>query len=116
MESFIEGKKKNESKTTLIIDEPQWVIRTDKDSKEKFKVALGNKFLDSEVVPLNATEQDLQAYRDRGYILLDVPIGYYESFIDDIDIALTDIAGISTSNTTRYIAGNRIAAIKSNDI
>ena len=116
METFIESKKKNESKSTLVIDEPQWVIRTDKDSKEKFKVAIGNKFLNSEVVPLNATEQDIQNYRDRGFILLDVPIGYYESFIDDIDIALTDIAGISTSNTTRYIAGNRIANVKSQKI
>ena len=77
MESFIEGKKKNESKTTLIIDEPQWVIRTDKDSKEKFKVALGNKFLDSEVVPLNATEQDLQAYKTDYY-------AKYEAKIVDI--------------------------------
>lgn len=116
METFIEGKKKNESKTTLVIDEPQWVIRTDKDSKEKFKVAIGNKFLNSEVVPLDATESDIQNYRDRGFILLDVPIGYYESFIDDIDIALTDIAGISTSNTTRYIAGNRIANVKNQKI
>ena len=32
------------SKTTLIIDEPQWIIRDDKDSPRKFKVAVGNKF------------------------------------------------------------------------
>lgn len=112
METFIEGKKKNESKTTYIVDEPQWVIRTDKDSYVKFKVAVGNKFLDSEVVPLDATEQDLQAYRDKGYTLLDVPMGYYENFIDDINVALTDIAGISTSGTTKYIAGSRLAAIR----
>ena len=112
METFIEGKKKNESKTTYIVDEPQWVIRTDKDSAVKFKVAVGNKFLDSEVVPLNATEKDIQEYRDRGYTLIDVPMGYYENFIDDINIALTDIAGISTSGTTKYIAGSRLAAIR----
>ena len=112
METFIASKKKNDSKTTLVIDEPQWVIRTDKDSVRKFKVAVGNKFLDSEVVPLDATEFDLQMYRDRGYQLIDVPMGYYENFIDDIDIALTDIAGISTSGTTSYLAGSRIAAIK----
>lgn len=116
METFIEGKKKNESKTTKVVDEPQWIIRTDKDSKEKFTVAIGNKFLDSEVLPLNATDEIKTAYRDKGYSLLDIPIGYYENFIDDIDIALTDIAGISTSNTTRYIAGNRIAAIKNNKL
>lgn len=116
METFIEGKKKNDSKTTRVVDEPQWVIRTDKDSVNKFKVAIGNKFLNSEVVPLNATKEELQYYTNKGYTLIDVPMGYYENFIDDIDIALTDIAGISTSGVTRYIAGNRIAAIKKDDI
>lgn len=110
METFIQEKKKNESKTTKIIDEPQWVIRPDKDSAIKFKVAIGNKFLSSEVVPLDATEQDLDIYRARGYTLLDVPIGYYETFVDDIDIALTDVAGISTTSSTRYFAGPRIVA------
>ena len=112
METFIESKKKQDSKTTLVIDEPQWVIRTDKDSPNKFKVAIGNKFLSSEVVPLNYTESDLKIYRDRGYTLLDVPMGYYETFLDDIDIALTDVAGISTSSSNRYISGPRIAAVK----
>lgn len=112
METFIEAKKKQDSKTTLVIDEPQWVIRTDKDSPNKFKVAIGNKFLSSEVVPLNYTEHDLKIYRDRGYTLIDVPMGYYETFIDDIDIALTDVAGISTSSSNRYISGPRLAAVK----
>lgn len=112
LESFIEQKKKNESKTTLVIDEPQWVIRTDKDSSKKFKVAVGNKFLNSEVLPLNITKQDLDIYLNKGFRILEVPIGYYENFIDDIDIALTDIAGISTSNVTRYISGQRVAAIE----
>ena len=103
MESYIETKKKIDSKTTFIVDEPQWVIRTDKDSPRKFKVALGNKFLDSEVLPLDITDTEVQEYIDRGYSIIDVPMGYYENFIEDLDIALTDIAGISTSNVIRYI-------------
>lgn len=113
METFIENKKKQESKTTYVVDEPQWVIRTDKDSPNKFKVALGNKFLNSEVLPLNITDAEVKLWRDKGYRILEVPMGYYESFIDDIDIALTDIAGISTTNSTKYISGPRLAAVKS---
>ena len=112
METFIENKKKQNSTTTLVVDEPQWVIRTDKDSPNKFKVAIGNKFLSSEVVPLNHTEQDLKLYRDRGYTLIDVPMGYYENALDDIDIFLTEAAGISTSSSNRYISGPRVAAVK----
>jgi hypothetical protein len=107
LESYIEMKKKNDSKTTLIIDEPQWVIRTDKDSPRKFNVAVGNKFLNNELLPLNITKEELQQYINRGYTILKVPMGYYESFRDDLDIALTDIAGISTSNSSRYISGER---------
>ena len=32
MESYIEMKRQNESKTTLIVDEPQWIVRNDKGS------------------------------------------------------------------------------------
>ena len=109
-------KKKNESKTTLIIDEPQWVIRTDKDSPKKFAVALGNRFLASVVLPLDATEKDFREYRDKGYSILMVPMGYYEQFKDDLDVALTDIAGISTSSSSKYISGERWAKTKSLDI
>lgn len=112
LETFIEQKKRNESKTTLIVDEPQWVIRTDKDSSRKFKVAIGNKFLNSELLPLNISDNDLKIYRDKGFKILEVPMGYYENFLEDIDIALTDIAGISTTNLSRYISGQRIAEIK----
>ena len=116
METFIESKKKNESNTTLVIDEPQWVIRSDKNTNRKFNVAVGNKFLSSEVIPLDATENDLSIYRDRGYNIIQVPMGYYENFIDDIDVALTDIAGISTSSSSRYISGPRLAEVKHSEL
>lgn len=112
METFIEDKRKKESKTTLVIDEPQWVIRTDKDSPIKFKVAIGNKYLSNEVLPLDISEKELDLLRNRGYRILDVPMGYYEYFLDDIDIGLTDIAGISTSNSNKYISGPRWSNVK----
>ena len=56
-------------KTTLIIDEPQWIIRTDKDSPRKFNVAVGNKFLNNELLPLNITKEEL--YINRGYTIWD---------------------------------------------
>lgn len=112
MEVFIQQRKDLDSKSTLIIDKPQWVIRTDKDSPNKFKVAIGNKFLTSEVVPLDVSEQDLKLYQNKGYNLIDVPMGYYEQFIEDTDKALQDIAGISTTNSSRYISGVRLKETK----
>ena len=112
LETFIAEKKKNNSKTTLIVDEPQWVIRTDKDSKEKFKVAVGNKYLTSELLPLNISENEVQLYRERGFDILEVPMGYREAFEDDLDQSLMDTAGISVSVISKFISGPRLLAIK----
>lgn len=116
LETYIDMKRKNESKTTKIVDEPQWVVRTDKDSPNKFAVAVGNKFLDSEVLPLDISDEELDLYRYKGFTILMVPMGYYEQFLDDIDIALTDIAGISTSNNMSYISGVRWAKCRKEGI
>lgn len=115
MESYIEMKRQNESKTTLIVDEPQWVVRNDKGSPDdpgSFYVAVGNKFLAHELLPINATEEEVNAYREKGYFMLKVPPIYREAFEDNIDLALTDNAGISTSSTTKYISGVRLNQAK----
>ena len=111
LESYIETKRQNESKTTLIVDEPQWVIRNDKgtpDDPGSFYVAVGNKFLAHELLPVDATEDEVNAYREKGYFMLKVPPIYREAFEDNMDLALTDNAGISTSSTTKYISGVRL--------
>lgn len=112
LDSYIEMKRRNESKTTLVIDEPQWVIRTDKDSPVKFYVAVGNKFLASEVLPINTSEEVVDSYRAKGYQMLEVPSGYYEAFRDNVELALTDIAGISTTSALKYISGVRLNEAK----
>ena len=115
LESYIETKRKNESKTTLIVDEPQWVIRNDKgtpDDPGSFYVAVGNKFLAHELLPVDATEEEINAYREKGYLMLKVPPIYREAFEDNMDLALTDNAGISTSSSTKYISGVRLNQTK----
>lgn len=114
LDTYIDTKRKNESKTTLIVDEPQWVVDSRKDSPIKFYVAVGNKFLASEVLPIGATAQMIDAYRDKGYAMLPVPSGYWEAFNDNVEIALNDIAGISTVGARKYIAGPRWTAVKLN--
>lgn len=105
LEDFIQSKVKNESKNTLIVDEPQWVVDSRKDTPQKFYVAVGNKFLANEVLPMDAPETLVDEYRARGYSLLKVPIGYRENFLENIDGALMDIAGIATASSLKYISG-----------
>ena len=115
LESYIDLKRKNETKTTLIVDEPQWVVDSRKVSNEWFYVAIGNKFLANELLPKSATQEMIDAYRAKGYSMLKVPMAYYENFSDNIDGALTDIAGIATASSLKYISGVRWNDIKTKE-
>lgn len=112
MESFIEEKKRKDSKKVLVVDEPQWIIRPDKISNRWFKVAVGNKFLNSELLPLDITDEEVKSYTNRGYRVINVPFGYYDEFDDDIDDALNEIAGISTTSSNRFINGPKLTRVK----
>ena len=115
LESYIELKRKNETKTTLIVDEPQWVVDSRKVSNEWFYVAIGNKFLANELLPKVSTQEMVDSYRAKGYSILKVPMAYYENFSDNIDGALTDIAGIATASSLKYISGVRWNDIKTKE-
>ena len=114
LEDYIETKKKNESATTLIVDEPQWIVDDRKVTGKWFYVAVGNKFLANELIPMDSPQALVDEYRAKGYTILPVPSGYYEVFQDNIDGALTDIAGLATASSLKYISGMRWNEIKVN--
>lgn len=116
LEDFIDSKRKNESKNTLIIDEPQWVVDSRKDSENRFWVAIGNKLLANELLPLDAPDFLVQEYRARGYNMLSVPEGYYENFVENLDGSLQDIAGIATASSLKYISGKKWLDCVSDDM
>ena len=69
----------------------------------------------NELLPLDATEEIVQEYRNKGYTrIIDVPKtdAYLGAFRDNLELALTDIAGISTASATKYISGISWMAIK----
>lgn len=116
LEDFIQSKVQNESKNTLIVDEPQWVVDDRKNTKEKFFVAVGNKFLANEVLPVGCSALLVDEYRARGYSILEVPMGYYENFMENIDDSLADIAGIATASSLKFISGMKLNECISSEI
>lgn len=106
LEEHMKKKLASEKENVLIIDEPVWVVKPKGTySNKTFKVALGNKFLMSKVL---SDEEDLDIYWRQGYKILDVPIDFRADFLDDIDRALCDFAGISSSELSKYISGQAI--------
>lgn len=109
LETHMKKKLETEKENVLIIDEPVWNVRPASEySGRHFYVAQGNKFLASEVIPDGA---DIQSYKNRGYKVLSVPIEYKAQFRENIDRALCDYAGVSSSDLTKYIAGFRLSAV-----
>lgn len=118
LQSYIEQKRQNESKTTLIVEEPQWVVDPRKgtpDDHGAFYVAIGNKFLAHELLPVDASEEMVSAYREKGYQMIKIPPGYHEVFLDNLDQALMDIVGLASSSSTKYISGIRLNQIKTDE-
>lgn len=116
--SFLEEhmKKKiiSEKDNVYISDGSVWEVKppgTYKD--EKFKVALGNKFLQSVIIP---EDEDEDVYIQKGYKILEVPVDFKANFIDDMDRALCDYAGISSSSITKYINGASVNEIVTSNI
>ncbi len=109
LEEHIKKKAETDNLGTLIVDEPVWNVRPASEySGKRFWVALGNRFLNSEVLPEDITPVELEIWQGKGYKLISVPVEYLANFKEDIDRALCDFAGISSSELTTYISGVRL--------
>lgn len=108
LEEHMKKKLADEDASVMIVDKPVWEVKPPETySGKRFNVAVGNKFLVSEIMPDEADELD---YINRGYNVISVPIEFKSNFRDDIDRALCDYAGISSSDLSKYISGVRIQA------
>lgn len=114
LEEHMKKKMKSEKENVLIVDEPVWVVKPKGTYSEKtFRVGLGNKFLPSIVIPDN---EDEAPYLLKGYKIINPPIDFKSNFLDDIDRALCDFAGISSSDITKYISGQAVTDILSSNL
>lgn len=88
-----------------LVDEPQWkVLPKEMFSNDTFYITVGDRYKRGFVVPdQNTDAAHLQAYRDEGYDILEVPADFKSNFKADYDIALRDIAGISVVGSMGFI-------------
>lgn len=113
LEEHMRKKLQSEKENVLIVDEPVWNVRPPSEySGKKFNLALGNKFLMSQVLE---DDDDVNIWINRGYKILHIPIEFRANFLDDIDRALCDFAGISSSEISKYISGAAVNEIKNNE-
>lgn len=114
LEEHMKKKLESEKENVYISDGPVWEVKPKGTySEETFRVGLGNKFLDSIIIP---DDDDSTPYIEKGYKVIEVPVDFKPDFIDDIDRALCDFAGISSSMLVKYINGAMVNEIISPEI
>ena len=104
VDAYIRKRKSDgEAGKMLVIDEPQWVIKPPGTfSKQTFPVAVGNKSLQSRVMPEGTSEEELEALKKQGYEILMVPIDMRADFLLDVNKSLMDLAGRSVVGATSF--------------
>lgn len=115
LEEHIKIKLQSEPDNVMVVDEPVWNVRPEKEfSKDRFRVAVGNKFLTSTILNEEDKNED---YYLKGYTkILNVPSNLKAQFIDNMDRALCDYAGISSTELSKYISGSALKDCINNSI
>lgn len=106
LEEHIKTKLASEPDNVIIIDEAVWNVKPPGTySKETFTIAVGDKFHVSQIIPEGADDE----YRVKGYpVIIHPPVSLKAQFIDDMDRALCDFAGISSTELSKYIRGEAV--------
>ena len=105
LEVHMKKKLETEGDNLFLVDEAIWNVKPEGTYCGKtFDVALGNKFLPSQVLT-DKDSEDTTSWINKGYKILKVPIEFRPEFLNDIDRALCDFAGISSSELSKYISG-----------
>lgn len=115
LEEHMKKKLASEKENVYISDGSVWEVKPEGTySNITFKIALGNKFLDSVVIQ---DGEDINSYIAKGHNkIIDIPIDFKADFLDDMDRALCDFAGISVSSISKYINGKAVMDLITNRI
>lgn len=114
MEAYLEDQiQAGASEHIYIFDKPQWEVLPESTfSKEKFYLAVGDRYKKGFVIPDNQTsEESLADIKQQGYRILTPPIDMKSQFLADYDIALRDLAGISVAGTLSFITQDSLDAV-----
>lgn len=106
MEDYVQAQQRAGNTHMYIFDKPQWEVwpSSKYSSDEKFRIAVGNRYLKSHVLtPDEDTPEGQSKLIEQGYQIVNVPMDNKTRFMSDFDIALRDIAGISVAGSIGFI-------------
>lgn len=63
--------------TALVVDEPQWAVKPHMFGKERFRVAVGNKYIKSKIIE---SDEEAEGYIKQGHKVIEVPVELRRQF------------------------------------
>lgn len=115
METYIRDLAEVAGEHTYIVDKPVWEVKPKGTfMDETFYVGLGGKFLDNIVIP-RADYANLEAYRLKGYTLLEMPVDFESDALMDLERVLCDYAGISSFSSNKFLSAERVVDVISDE-
>lgn len=102
LESFI---KDNEGQPGMHVSRyKQWeVLPASKFSGKWFKLAVGNELLESYIMGVDVSDEDVKNAEMQGYQVIDVPLEMMRRFEMDLNRTLIDTCGIAVQSSYKYI-------------
>lgn len=100
IESYI--RKQQGKPSIFIVDSKIWEVKPEGTySGETFNLAVGSSNLPSMIVP---DGEDPNAYEKQGYEIMKIPVELKPRFETNMELALMNVAGVSLSNVTKFLA------------
>lgn len=107
LEQYTQDQLAKDPEHTFVFDEPQWNVIPIDLSGVMFRVAYGNKNSKSYIMSDNDSTQATIA---QGFKVLEVPLEYKKDFEDNLNRALTEVAGVSVAYIDKFFSREYVSA------
>ena len=101
LEQYTQDMLSKDPEHTYVFDKPQWEVIPIELSGKIFNVAYGNKNAKSRIM---SPDESIEQTKEQGYKVLSVPIEYKKDFEDNLNRALTEVAGVSVSYIDKFFS------------
>lgn len=101
LERYTEDIVAKDPDSVYVFDKPQWEVIPISLSGKKFRVAYGNKNVKSRIM---SDDENVEETKAQGYKVIEVPVEYRKDFDDNLNRALTEVAGVSVSYIDKFFS------------
>lgn len=101
VEQYTQDLLNKDPESVYVFDKPQWEVIPIELSGKTFNIAYGNKNSKSRIM---SSDENIELTKKQGYKILEVPVEYKKDFEDNLNRALTEVAGVSVNYIDKFFS------------